>query len=584
MQILNVSISGGLNLELTPLICSVVSNVSTIVEGNTFTITFTTNRPGVYPYTITGINTNDISNDSLTGSFTANGETRTYTVTEDSITEGRETFLMTLDNGLSFVPVGIDDSYYTLTANVASANEGNVFSVALYTNAIHALPLGYTITGVSNVDFNGSPPLTGNFTANGQVLTYTANLDATTEGTEYFAISLNNGRANANITINDTSTPYYILTANVASVNEGNSFTVTFLTNAIHELPLGYTITGVSNVDFNGSPLLTGNFTANGQVLTYTANSDLSAEGAEYFVLSLNNGRANANVLVNDTSIPLPGQQEFTTAGTYSWIAPTGVSSISVVAVGGGGGGARGGNPSGGAGAGGGLSWGNVSVTPGQTYTVRVGVAGAAQDMSYDPPARPGGWSAFGANTIFAGGGNQANGSSASAGGTYSGGQGGGTGGAGAAGAYYTATGGGGAGGYSGAGGAGGSPPSYSSARSFNYPGAAGAGGGGGGGGGWEFSGAGGGGVGIYGAGASGQAGQFNGQGGFGGSGGANAANVTQELVATPGGAYGGGGAGCGNGYGGGAVPSSGARGAVRIIWGNSTVTRYYPSTNTANV
>ncbi len=37
-----------------------------------------------------------------------------------------------------------------------------------------------------------------------------------------------------------------------------------------------------------------------------------------------------------------PGQQAYTTAGTYSWVAPSGVTSVSVVAVGGGGSGAAG--------------------------------------------------------------------------------------------------------------------------------------------------------------------------------------------------------------------------------------------------
>ena len=35
------------------------------------------------------------------------------------------------------------------------------------------------------------------------------------------------------------------------------------------------------------------------------------------------------------------GQQAYTTAGTYTWVAPGGVSSVSVVAVGGGGSGRR---------------------------------------------------------------------------------------------------------------------------------------------------------------------------------------------------------------------------------------------------
>ena len=37
-----------------------------------------------------------------------------------------------------------------------------------------------------------------------------------------------------------------------------------------------------------------------------------------------------------------PGQQAYTTAGSYTWVAPAGVTSVSVVAVGAGGGGGAG--------------------------------------------------------------------------------------------------------------------------------------------------------------------------------------------------------------------------------------------------
>jgi hypothetical protein len=71
-------------------------------------------------------------------------------------------------------------------------------------------------------------------------------------------------------------------------------------------------------------------------------------------------------------SPPPAGQQAYTTPGTYSWVAPLGVTSVSVVTVGGGGGG--GGSPSyykGGGG--GGLGYkNNISVTPGASYTVVV--------------------------------------------------------------------------------------------------------------------------------------------------------------------------------------------------------------------
>jgi len=77
-------------------------------------------------------------------------------------------------------------------------------------------------------------------------------------------------------------------------------------------------------------------------------------------------------------------QQEFTTAGTFSWVVPDNVRFISVVAVGGGGGGAGGwvlvgdpgyyGGPAGGGGATAYVN--NILVYAGETLTVVVG-AGA---------------------------------------------------------------------------------------------------------------------------------------------------------------------------------------------------------------
>jgi hypothetical protein len=82
-------------------------------------------------------------------------------------------------------------------------------------------------------------------------------------------------------------------------------------------------------------------------------------------------------IAVNSPPLPPfnPGQQAFTSAGTFSWTAPAGVDLVSVVAVGAGGGGQDGwANPGG---SGGGLAWrNNIAVEPGVTYTVQVGSGG----------------------------------------------------------------------------------------------------------------------------------------------------------------------------------------------------------------
>lgn len=332
------------------------------------------------------------------------------------------------------------------------------------------------------------------------------------------------------------------------------------------------------------------------------------------------------------------GQQDFITPGTYTFVVPIGITSISMLTIGGGAGGpatvrfAPGGSTpfpaaasasnmkSGGGGA---LAYINtVSVTPGESLTIVVGSGGSGGDYPTDYGNGP----QFGGNggesyvargatkLVHAGGGS---GSGNGNGGTVLVG----TGGAGGAGGTpdnsspYRGAGGGGVGGYSGAGGAGGNAGSAGSAGS--------GGAGGGGAGGLNASstnafrkydmygaGAGAGGVGILGSGSNGAGGALGnsgevganldgiipaGGGGAGSSGvnGSNAGN-SATLSGGSGGSYGGGGGGSGTrlftlfstgitqyGW---FLGGSGQSGAVRLIWStNSAYTRSYPSTNTGN-
>ena len=260
-----------------------------------------------------------------------------------------------------------------------------------------------------------------------------------------------------------------------------------------------------------------------------------------------------------------PGQQAYTTAGTYCWVAPANVKKVSTVAVGAGGG------------AGGALTYGNnLAVVPGNSYSLTVGAAAGnvfLGDGGLSKSCISGAGTANGGGTVL--------------GGTSSGGTGGGNGGNGGG----NSGGGGGAGGYAGNGGAGGSTNGYN--------GFVGSGGGGGGGGvGYnlcytEYKAGGGGGVGILGQSTNGAGGvggsSSNGCGGGGGSSGAAGGTSTIYTSAGNGGAYGGGGGigtfafgyyccffHCFIQY-----PGTGAVGAVRIIWPGCA--RSFPSTRTAN-
>ncbi len=279
-----------------------------------------------------------------------------------------------------------------------------------------------------------------------------------------------------------------------------------------------------------------------------------------------------------------PSQQAYTTAGTYSWVVPTGVTKVSIVAVGGGAGGQPGVVRTGG-GAGGGLAYSNnVSVTPGESLTVTVGSGGASNTNGGNSKL-----ARSGTSLVEAGGGLIITCSlRAGRAGRLIVGCGGGAGGPNDCTTNLVAA--SGAGGYSGNGG-------YRNSSGASVSATGGAGGSGGEGrvvcGGIAYrGGSGSGGVGILGSGSSGANGASatvtcNAVGGTGGSSGSSGgAGPSQSGIGGNGGTYGGGG-----GTGGYVCPcfggisragGQGGGGAVRIIWPGNT--RSFPSTCTGNL
>ena len=272
---------------------------------------------------------------------------------------------------------------------------------------------------------------------------------------------------------------------------------------------------------------------------------------------------------------------------TYTWKCPIGVTSVCVLCIGGGGGGSwkeigqevnsntfQMYKEYGGGGGGGGLAWrNNIQVTPGISYTVKVGDGGAKG--IYEPGTNGGNSSFIDINTIVAYGGKggylsltQAEGGLIGPTNSVSGGSGG-------KGSLHNSfqgnAPGGGAGGYEGNGGDGGGNWGWGS----GMKGDSGSGGGGAGGGNRPF--VSGGGTGIYGIGASGVDNGMGGSGGF-----VRQVSGYGYWSIVSGGEYGGGGGGGGSWN---ATTQSnattiGGMGAVRIIWGN---TREFPSTGTSS-
>ena len=364
-------------------------------------------------------------------------------------------------------------------------------------------------------------------------------------------------------------------------------------------LPSGLSMPSQGNTTITGTlPAVSGDTQYN---FTVTATDTDGASAAQ-----------NYQITVTEVT-DVVGEATFSSAGTYSWIAPAGVTEVKAVAVGGGG---SGGHYFGWGGGGGGLGWKNtISVIPGNAYTVVVGAGGTGNSealqgeaSTYEPgstAAANGKDSFFISSGTVAGfggmhGGGNSNTSSDSSrafGGSYVG-DGGGNGGAGwgpyntSFGVNYLSSGGGGAGGYSGNGGNGaGSNGSQDGAWVEATSGS----GGGGGGASSRFvdtavtslGGAGGGGVGLLGLGTSGASGTFNSTTtpatqvnetkGLGGSGGSDGFISTTANTGGGGGLYGGGG-GSSHGDSAQSVAGAGGSGAVRIIWG---INRSFPNNAT---
>ena len=293
-----------------------------INEGAFVTVTLTTN--GVddntqVPYTIEGIEPEDLQSGELSGNFLVSGGTASINLTasNDLLTEGQQTMVVRLGTGES-ISIDINDTSkepsYSLSAP-ASINEGENLTISLTTENVDNGPIGYQISGIQAEDLS-SGTLTGDFQLSGGSadlnLTIASDLSFN-EGSETLVLDLNNGEASVSVVVNDTSvaTPVYTLSA-PASIDEGQTLTITLNTQYVNNGPVGYQISGITAADLDaGSDPLTGNFTVSGSPstdsITLNLKSDLSFnEGDETLTLNLDGGLGSVSVTVNDSSTATP--------------------------------------------------------------------------------------------------------------------------------------------------------------------------------------------------------------------------------------------------------------------------------------
>ena len=300
---------------------SLGKSTSSVNEGSSVSIQLTTTYVAdgtQVPYTITGIQSDDLSSGSLTGNFQVNGDSAFANISlrEDSSTEGVETFVLTLGTGES-ISVNVNDTSisvptYNLSSSSASVDEGENLTISLTTSNVADGPIAYTITGIQSDDLS-SGSLTGNFQLSGGSADLNLSIASDLsfeEGNETLSLSLDNGHS-VSVLVNDssTATPTYTLSA-PASINEGQELTITLNTQYVNDGQLGYQVTGIDENDLEvGSDQLTGTFYLDGGTADayFQLSDDFSfEEGNETLTLSLDNGQASIDVNIVDSSTATP--------------------------------------------------------------------------------------------------------------------------------------------------------------------------------------------------------------------------------------------------------------------------------------
>ena len=210
--------------------------------NKTLTVTFTTTlitNGTVFPYTVTGINSSDLTSGSLSGSFIVqnNSATATFIFSSDNLTEDVENFVLTITNltGVSITVPIADTSVlteYSWSTTPSSVNEGasssltfNYAGAANKTITFSIVAPSSGVNGTADITLSTTTYTVGNTNASSSIsVGYSAAADTIVDGDKYFAIKATIDtvtRTSTDITIVDKTTTASITVA--SSINESTS-------------------------------------------------------------------------------------------------------------------------------------------------------------------------------------------------------------------------------------------------------------------------------------------------------------------------------------------------------------------------
>ena len=342
-QTANPSSGGGANPVYT-LTRSVVS----VNEGSTFTITLTITNATVLNGTSIGYNVTGVQGSldytASATSFIVNNNTSsvTFTVLNDTLTEGTETFLLELTTyPYPTISVTINDTSinppliptYSISPQTGSVNEGSSITFTVTTtNVVNGTTLYWAYNDGSSDPVSDFNSYNGSFTISGNSGTFSVSpkADTLTEGSETFAVSVRTGSitgaevaTTGTITINDTSisTPAYSFTSvqNVTETQTGNSIATFTFTNVVNK-----TVTFAIVAPSSGTAATSGtdvtlniaSMSINGSSfrdVSYYPAADQITEGTEYFRIT---ATIDGSVVATTSNISISDTSAYPAAGT----------------------------------------------------------------------------------------------------------------------------------------------------------------------------------------------------------------------------------------------------------------------------